>query len=52
MKIMRHGDIRLTMEVYNDDELLDVLPAMRALPRLQLPLMPAVAHEAAPEPTL
>jgi hypothetical protein len=34
MKIMRHRDIRLTLEVYTDEGLLPVAAAMSALPSL------------------
>jgi integrase len=34
MKLMRHSDIRLTMQVYNDDELQELAPVVNALPRL------------------
>jgi integrase len=33
---MRHSDIRLTMEIYNDELLLDLTEAMNAIPRLTL----------------
>ena len=33
---MRHSDIRLTMEVYNDELMLDLKEAMDAMPRLTL----------------
>ncbi len=33
---LRHSDIRLTMEVYNDESLADLTEAMEAMPRLTL----------------
>jgi integrase len=33
---MRHSDIRLTMEIYNDEMLLDLKEAVEAMPRLRL----------------
>jgi integrase len=36
MKMMRHSDIRLTMEVYNDDQLQELAPVVNVLPRLKL----------------
>lgn len=36
MKMLRHSDIRLTMQVYNDDKLQELAPVVNALPRLTL----------------
>jgi integrase len=36
MKMLRHSDIRLTMQVYNDDELQELIPVVNTLPRLTL----------------
>lgn len=33
MKMMRHSDIRLTMEIYNDDTLLEMAPVAAMLPK-------------------
>ncbi len=34
MKLLRHSDIRLTMQVYNDDELAQLAPVVNALPKM------------------
>lgn len=34
MKLLRHSDIRLTMQVYNDDELVQLAPVVNALPKM------------------
>lgn len=36
MRMMRHSDIRLTMQVYNDDQLTDLHHVVQSIPQLKL----------------
>jgi integrase len=36
MKLLDHSDIRMTMQVYNDNELLDGKEALKAIPDLTI----------------
>ena len=36
MKLMRHSDIRLTMQVYNDDQLADLHRVVQSIPQLRV----------------